>query len=227
MPLFFLMLLLASFKWQWRYYWGQYKTLWYMIFKKIQTNAELTDSDFNQIFTKKAQVIADIHFTPIQVAKIAAAFLATKKGARVLDIGAGAGKFCMIGAACTEGYFVGVEHRKSFYNQACRIAKQYQIGNVEFIHANITDIRFTDFDAFYIFNPFYENISKVGKIDNRVELKPEFYLNYSEYVRNQLSLMPMGTKLVTYFSFLKEIPENYELQEAMYDYKLKFWKKIF
>ena len=198
-----------------------------MIFKKIQTNAELTDSDFNEIFTKKAQVIAEIHFTPIKIAKIAVAYLATKKGARVLDVGAGAGKFCMIGATCTEGYFVGVEQRKSFYHQACRIAQKYQIDNIQFIHANITEISFKEFDAFYIFNPFYENLSKVSKIDKRVELNPEFYLKYSEYVRNQLELMPIGTKLVTYFSFLKEIPKSYELQEAIYDNKLKFWKKIY
>jgi Methyltransferase domain len=198
-----------------------------MMFKKIQANVELTDSDFNQIFTKKARDIAEIHFTPIKIAKLAATYLAAEKGLKILDVGAGTGKFCLVGATCTEGYFVGVEQRKSFHNQACRIAKKYQINNTEFICANITDISFKDFDAFYIFNPFYENISRIGKIDNDVELKPEFYLDYSEYVKNQLSLMPMGTKLVTYFSFMKEIPESYELQAATYDNKLKFWEKLY
>jgi len=75
-----------------------------------------------------------------------------------LDIGSGAGKFCLIGAASTKGLFYGVEQRKELVNLCKSIAKTHQINNVEIFHSNITEISFSDYDAFYFYNPFYENI---------------------------------------------------------------------
>ena len=161
-----------------------------------------------------------------QNAKVAAFYLAEKSGVKILDIGAGAGKFCMIGSACTEGYFVGVEQRESLCLAARDISEKYHLTNVEFIHSNIMDVSFKEFDGFYFFNSFYENISILPSIDTEFELKRELYYEYSSYVKAQLDDMPIGTKLVTFHSFLKEIPDSYAVMFSNFDEKLKFWEKV-
>jgi hypothetical protein len=198
-----------------------------MLFKHIQSDIEVADSDFDLIYPKKVKEVAAIHFTPVRIAKVAAYYLAENTGTKVLDVGSGAGKFCMIGSACTNGFFYGVEQRKNLCSIAKRISNHYNLKNVQFINSNITDIEFKVFDAFYVFNPFYENLSTTGGIDNTIELDRKLYDDYSLYVKNQLDTMPIGTKLVTYYSFLKEVPDSYKVQLAAFDEKLKFWEKIY
>lgn len=196
-----------------------------MLFKYIESDIDVADSEFDLIYPKKIKEVSEIHFTPVSIAKVAAYYLAEKKGTKVLDVGSGAGKFCMIGSACTNGYFYGVEQRKNLCSAAKRISNHYNLTNVKFINSNIIDVEFKAFDAFYFFNPFYENISIFGKIDNKVELNRKLYDEYSLYVKEQLTTMPIGTKLVTYYSFLKEIPDSYKVQFSSFDDKLKFWEK--
>lgn len=196
-----------------------------MLFKYIESNIDVADSEFDLIYPRKVKKVSEIHFTPVNIAKIAAAYLAENQGTKVLDIGAGAGKFCMIGSACTKGYFYGVEQRKNLCSIANRISNHYNLTNVKFINSNITDVEFKHFDAFYFFNSFYENVSLFGKIDDKVTLNRKFYDDYSLYVKEQLSNMPTGTKLVTYYSFLKEVPDSYKVQFSSFDDKLKFWEK--
>lgn len=196
-----------------------------MLFKYIQSDIDVTDSEFDLIYPKKIKAVSEIHFTPVRIAKVAAYYLAESIGTKVLDVGAGAGKFCMIGSACTKGFFYGVEQRKNLCSVAKRISNRYNLTNVEFINSNITDVEFKAFDAFYFFNPFYENVSLNGRIDNKVQLHRKLYDDYSQYVKQQLASMPIGTKLVTYYSFLKEIPSSYQVQFTSFDDKLRFWEK--
>jgi SAM-dependent methyltransferase len=196
-----------------------------MIFKNIEADIEVVDSDFDLIYSKRIQGVSEMHFTPVSIAKVAAFYLADKKGVRILDIGSGAGKFCMIGSACTEGYFVGVEQRNSLCLAAKGISKKYHLTNVEFIHSNIMDIAFEAYDAFYFFNAFYEHIGILGRMDTEIELNRALYDEYSAYVKVQLDGMPIGTKLVTYYSYLNEIPASYVLVFSNENEKLKFWEK--
>lgn len=178
------------------------------------------------IYSADIKEASEIHFTPVVVCIVAARYLAEVAGARVLDIGAGAGKFCVIGALCTEGKFTGVELRQSFTEEALQICDTYQLTNVEFVHANIMEISFTDYDAFYIFNPFQENISIAERINDEIILNTALYDEYSFYVKAQLDKMPVGTKLVTYFSYCKEVPPSYQMKSSDFSGKLKFWVKV-
>jgi SAM-dependent methyltransferase len=193
---------------------------------KIASNLLITDAEFDSIYTFDIHTASEIHFTPVDVSIAAARYLAHFSGTRVLDIGSGAGKFCFIGAACTAGIFTGVEMRHSFNKAASDILEIYGLTNVEFLQANITTITFTDYDAFYIFNPFQENISISDRINDEIPLNKANYTEYSTYVRNQLDTMPFGTRVVTYFSHGKELPESYHLQGSDFSGKLKFWQKI-
>jgi SAM-dependent methyltransferase len=183
------------------------------------------DEKFNLIYGESLCEMAEIHFSPIDVSIMAAQFLAQKSGKKVLDIGSGAGKFCIIGSLNTDGYFVGIEQRQTFIDISIKIVAENNLQRIEFLLGNVADLDFAPYDAFYIFNPFYENISRTGIIDLNIELNRDFYESYSNFVKNQLNLKPIGTRLATYFSYSKEIPSSYKLQSSHFDDKLKLWEK--
>lgn len=197
-----------------------------MIFKRLRSGLEVADHDFDNIYSARIRAVSEFHFTPVDVAKTAARFLAARPGTKVLDIGSGAGKFCMIGAACTDGHFTGVEQRESLWMLSQELAKHYALPNTNFIRSNITEIAFQAFDAVYCFNPFYENIFQNDPIDDSVSLDKALYTTYSWYVREQLDQMPVGTRLATYFSYAVEVPGSYRIQSTAFDRKLKLWEKV-
>ncbi len=197
-----------------------------MVFKRLKSGVKVNDEEFNSIYPPPIRVAAEFHFTPVDVAKFAAQVLVDRPGMRVLDIGSGAGKFCMIGAACTNGHFTGVEQREPLYQLSNQLAEEYGLSNVSFVHSNVTEIGFDGFDAFYFFNSFYENINRDNPIDNSVKLDRQHYDEYSLFVRQKLDAMPLGTRLATYFSYMDEVPGSYEVRITYFNGYLKFWEKV-
>lgn len=198
-----------------------------MIFKNLHLNIDVEDQHFNTLYPSHINKLSERHWTSVEVAKLAADFLVDKPNCKVLDIGSGAGKFCLIGAASTKGNFYGIEQREGLVKLSQRIAKTHNINNVEFIHSNIIDISFSNYDSFYFYNPFYENIDDSLLIDDKVVIEEKLYFTYSDYVENQLKNTPIGTRLVTYWSMWIEIPEGFDLEFTAYDGKLNFWEKKF
>lgn len=196
-----------------------------MIFQYLRLNMELDDETFNEIYPLPVQQLSKRHWTPVEVAKMAAGFLVPSPGTKVLDIGSGAGKFCLVGATSTEGHFTGVEQRKNLVDLSEEIASAYNIKNTSFIHANITEIDFSGYSSFYFYNSFHENIESDARIDSQVETSQKYYAYYTDYVNLALSKKPAGTRLVTYWSLFSDVPSNYELQFSMYNGTLKFWEK--
>lgn len=196
-----------------------------MVFKYLKSGVEVTDNYFDSIYPKSLRPASEFHFTPVEVAKSAARILVEHPGMKVLDIGSGAGKFCLIGAACTEGHFTGVEQREKLYRISNRLAKYYGLANVSFLHSNILEIEFDAYDAFYFFNAFYENINLEGQLGGSVTLDRQLYGDYSSSIRQKLDAKPAGTRLVTYFSYSDEVPASYELLTTGFNGYLKTWEK--
>jgi hypothetical protein len=98
--------------------------------------------------------------------------------------------------------------------------------NISFICSNITKIDFEEYDHFYFYNSFYENIDGTLKIDYKIEYSEELYDVYNRYLYKQLDKKPSGTRLVTYHSFGSEIPREYEIVNTDYEDYLKFWIKL-
>ena len=185
----------------------------------------LADDRFDLIYPPEIRKLSPVHWTPVMVARKAADFLVREPGTRVLDIGCGSGKFCIVGALTTAGQFTGVEQRKRLSDLARTTIEQSNIPNAEIIHGNIAQITFSNFDAFYLFNPFEENLKTMLKIDASVSLSSDLYEKYTEYVARQLAIAPLGTRLVTYCGSSEEVPLGYECLESSLDYGLKFWEK--
>lgn len=189
-------------------------------------NIDGTDEEFDAIYPTHIQRLARKHWTSISVAKTASEFLVARRGMNVLDIGSGVGKFCMVGALHTRGHFTGVEQRASLTKLSNSLASRYNLDNVNFIHGNVTGIDFREFQSFYFYNPFFENIDTYRKIDDDVILNSRLFTTYSSYTFDQLACLGSGTRLGTYFTESSVVPSTYSLIEELFDGNLKLWEKM-
>jgi SAM-dependent methyltransferase len=185
-----------------------------------------SEQSFCQLYSLPIQQLDKIHWSPLAVIYKATQFLAVKKEARILDIGSGAGKFCLAGAYYKpSAYFYGVEQRLYLITHAESAREKLGRLSVTFMHKNFTQLNLKEFDGFYFYNSFFESIPGTDKIDDSIAYSPELYHYYSRYLRLQLEEMPAGTRVVTYCSWDDEIPPCYRLIETDIDHLLKFWEK--
>lgn len=199
-----------------------------LVKKKIQTkNWFSSDYQLNEIYPVSIQAKAERHWTPLHVARKASSFLAAENNVRILDIGSGVGKFCLTAAFYKpKAFFYGVEQRKSLINCAEIAKENLCLANVSFIHGNFTALDFRNYDHFYFFNAFYENLAGTDKIDDSIDYSGELYNYYNRYLYKLLEQKPAGTRLATYHSLEDEVPKGYHIVGSEMDNLLKFWIKI-
>lgn len=181
--------------------------------------------DFFTRLPEHLRLISKVHFTPVRIAWLAAEWLSEDGPKKVLDIGAGVGKFCIAAALETDSEYYGIEHRESLVETAQDLIKSFDLQNAHVLHQNILDVNFADYQAFYLFNPFYENLVHKKRINNEVSLSERLHQQYTEHTLEQLRAMPNGTKVVTYDGENKEIPYAYERVKQSQNGLLKLWVK--
>jgi len=182
-----------------------------------------SDTQFHQLYPPSVQQLARRHWTPLNVTRQAVQFLAPNDGARVLDIGSGAGKFCL-GAAHYKpnALFYGIEQRKNLIEHAEAAKNVLGLSNVTFIHGNFTKLDLKQYDHFYFFNSFYENLNGTPKIDYNVSFSETLYNYYNRYLITQMERMPGGTRIVTRCSWEDKIPPSYNVVNSDFDSMLRF-----
>jgi SAM-dependent methyltransferase len=184
------------------------------------------ESSFRTLFPLSIQKLDALHWSPLQVAGKAVQFLVQDEVVNVLDIGSGIGKFCLAGAYYQRAaHFYGVEQREDLVLQAKIVGHRLGLNNVHFMHSNFTQLDLKQYDHFYFYNSFFENLSGTDKIDDSIAYSRELYNYYTHYLYKQLEEMPAGTRIVTYCSWGDEIPRGYTQAEAHFDSLLKCWIK--
>lgn len=185
----------------------------------------IEDEKFDLIYPRRIRELSSIFWTPVAVAAEAAKRVVTAPDTRVLDIGCGPGKFCLVAASLTDGLFIGIEHRSDLVAAGRQAARDLGITNAEFVHGNVMEIDFAVYDAFYLFNPFEENLFDGHKIDRGVPLSSALFKRYTSHVSAQLGASPIGTRVVTYMGYADDIPACYNCEEALFGDDLKLWIK--
>jgi hypothetical protein len=175
----------------------------------LRAGGAVADELFGRLYPDHIAALAPLHWTPVAVALRAAQLLAPGPGGRVLDLGAGPGKLCIIGALSTSASFTGVEHRRHLVRAAVAAAERCGARSARFIHADIFEIDWRPYDACYLFNPFAEYLQ--GAIDQAIEIDPRFYGYYVDAVTRRLALARPGTRVVTYHGFGGRLPAAFRL----------------
>lgn len=186
-----------------------------------------SDKSFDQLYPAETRQLADKHWTPLEVAKKAAAFLASEGQPNILDVGSGVGKFCLAGAHYypSANYF-GVEQREKLVVQANQAKQELGLQNVQFLHANFLDISLDTYDHFYFFNSFYENVFGTQKIDREIEYSKALYEKYMFTFYRKLEQKPAGTKLVAFHIADDRWPRNYHVVGSAMGEMLNFLIKL-
>ena len=170
----------------------------------------VTDFGFDfTVFPDEIAALSETHWTRVFVAMMAIRMLAPDPETRILDVGSGCGKFCLVGAMSSPGKFTGIEIREDLYEIAQAARSEFQIENVQFIHGDMADLDWCRFDAFYFYNPFIESPGR----DRPANALEEFF-RCTEIVRAKLRDCPVGTKVVTHHGFGGEMPRFYKCIET-------------
>lgn len=192
----------------------------------IKVTCYLNDATFDLLYPESIRKLSGEHWTPMGVARKSAKFLASEPGKKILDIGSGVGKFCLIGGhSFPDVSFYGIEQRKELCELALYAKELTGTKNVDFIHGNFMQIDLAAFDHFYFYNAFFENLVVEGHIDEQVAYSTDLYHYYSRHLFKALDTKPSGTRLVTFHSSEDEVPPSYQLVDASVDFLLKMWVK--
>ncbi|MBK7402346.1 MAG: class I SAM-dependent methyltransferase [Myxococcales bacterium] len=132
----------------------------------------LDDATFDGRMPDLLRLASRLFWTPVAVARRMGSLFALHGAQRVLDVGSGPGKACLVAAAAAPAIrFVGVEQRSGLVAIAQGLAASAALGNVEFRCADATRTSLDSFDGAYLFNPFAENLfSEAKRFDHSVEL---------------------------------------------------------
>jgi SAM-dependent methyltransferase len=193
---------------------------------RLHVGKTVSDQEFDAVYADKQRSISFRHWTPVIVASRAACLLTGMGATRILDVGSGVGKFCIVGALATPAQFSGIEHRANLVEIARSAAARFGAERTRFVHGNIVDFDCAPFDGFYIYNPFQEVFEDDPlPIDDTVERSPALYRAYIGSTTAKLIRAPGGTAVVTFNGFGGQMPPQYRRvrTEHFFSAELVLW----
>lgn len=124
--------------------------------EQLAAGIPVSDARFDRLLPPTLQPLAALHFTPVAVAARAAAWLTAEGAGEVADLGAGVGKFCLVGAATTPARFTGIEVRSGLVQVARDLARRLGLRRAQFVQADLRTAPLDRYTAFYVYDPFSE-----------------------------------------------------------------------
>ncbi|MGH2897879.1 MAG: SAM-dependent methyltransferase, partial [Solirubrobacteraceae bacterium] len=94
----------------------------------LEHRREVSDAELDHVFPDDLRERSVQHWTPVEIAVRAAELLAPGPDARVLDVGSGAGKLCIVGALVTGATWWGVEQDATLVAAANHAAWELGVG---------------------------------------------------------------------------------------------------
>lgn len=175
-----------------------------------------SDRNFDLMLPPGIRSRSQMHWTPVRIANMLARYLAPNEHSRILDIGSGCGKFCIVGALSTPGQFFGVEQKRPLHEAAVTLAERLKQDRAQFIHGDAFAQNWNDFSALYFYNPFGEVLFAPTSTDllAAVALPHQFELFVGSTVQ-RLEGLPSGVRVATYQGFGGHFPPSFRLMHSM------------
>jgi hypothetical protein len=195
---------------------------------QLASGLTVMDSAFDRIYSEPIRRRSAQFWTPVVVARRATALLTAAGATRILDVGAGAGKFCIIGALTTRATFTGIEHRAHLVEAGQAAIRALGIPRAELVHGALSSIDFSAYEGFYLYNPFEENFfAKDKQLDDTVPLSADRFRADVAMVEQALERAKVGTRVVTFHGFGGRIPDTYRAlpEETRRTALLRLWVK--
>ncbi len=175
----------------------------------LSRGQELGDEVFDRLYPFSQRTRSSYHWTPIDIALRVCALLEPQRGDLVLDVGAGVGKMCIIGALVTAGTWHGIELDARMVHAAEVAARRLDVAErTQFTVGAAGAIDWAPFSAFYFYNPFAESLFK-SAVDPAI--RRGTYLENLAVVEKKLAATRPGTRVVTYHGFGGDVPDGFEL----------------
>jgi predicted RNA methylase len=172
-----------------------------------------TDRAFDRFLPEPLKLVASHYWTQLAVAKRAADWLDDLGVRTVVDIGSGAGKFCVAGALFGKCRFIGLEQYSSLVTSARVLADLFNVNDrVSFVHGSLGAVPTPVGDAYYFFNPFGEyRFGANYPLKADTQFTNARYANDVAAAEDLLRRVQVGTCVLTYNGFGGRIPATYEL----------------
>lgn len=185
------------------------------------------DRYFDRLLPDALQAKSESFWSSVHVAQTAARWLDAARATRVLDVGAGVGKFCAVASLTTGHRYWGLERRGSLVFEARKLA---QALNAEVVmhEGGLGVIEPHRFDAFYLYNPFAEHIAdKYERIDDTLVCSIDEYVRDTRTVERWLRTAKVGTVMVTYNGLGGRIPFSWrcEKEQRVGGNVMRLWVK--
>ncbi|MEK2645887.1 methyltransferase domain-containing protein [Bdellovibrio sp. BCCA] len=199
------------------------------LIRRILNGEKVRDQEFDTIFPPYYQVVSDIHWSSIEVARQIASWLNEKPKLRFIDIGCGVGKLCFLLQILTPHEIHGIEQRTNLVKIAQAIIKQNNLKQISIKSMNMIDLDWSEYDVYYLYNPFQEHQdgSRFCVIENNIDLDSKYFAHYTSEVFRQLAWAETGKMLITYHGFGGRIPPSWRMLTSKHieNGHLELWMK--
>jgi len=168
------------------------------------------DARFDRLFGERLLALSPLHFTPVAVAARAARWLTEAGATEVADLGAGAGKFCLVGAAVTPATFTGLEARRELVRVARDAARRLGLSTARFVEADVLTAPLGRYQAFYVCNPFAEGQAEPDEWLDPALPAPD-QAAAAAALAARLAALPPGTRVAVHCGLGAPMPAGFAL----------------
>jgi SAM-dependent methyltransferase len=181
------------------------------IAQALREGTHFNDRAFDSHLPADLRAASRVYWTPLYVARRAADWLTPLGVQTIVDVGSGAGKFCVAAAIAGGFKLTGLEQRPRLVSAARNLAQVFGVESlVTFIEGAVGDAPMPSAHAYYFYNPFGENLfCAQDQLDSDVELGSARHHRDVSTIEAQLLDAPLGTYVLTYNGFGGLMPSCY------------------
>lgn len=180
--------------------------------RTLRSGDSVDDDVFDRYYPSTHRHRSEIHWSPVEVALVVSRWFARARNPRILDVGAGIGKLCHVGALATDLDWHGIERDATMVRIATRVGHALGLGSrVTFFHGEALDHDWSAYGAVYLFNPFTEACLKES-VDPLT--RHAGYIHEVLSVERKLAALHAGTMVATFHGFGGEMPAAFDRVDA-------------